>query len=325
MASFCSYKRTIRYSIQRIEMNSSGSNNKDMRDAFFDEIYLESIKNPDLIVITNDMDIFSLRKLKKQRPNQFINVGVAEQNMINIASGLASTGMKVIIYGIAPFVVFICFEQIKMNICSMNLPVSIVGIGSGVSFAFDGPTHHAIQDISVMNALPEMSILNPSDSNSAKYCSDLILNTKNPFYVRLDKGVHPMIHNFEKFESFEIIKPIQKTTILSTGTIVSNVIEATKNIMNVGLIDIVKLKPFPSEIIKLLENTDNVIVIEEHSKSGGLASIFNDVAAENNFTAKLNFIGFENKQLLEYGSREWFHKKAKIDINSLTEKILRIL
>ena len=118
-------------------MNSAGSNNKDMRDAFFDEIYLESIKNPDLIVITNDMDIFSLRKLKKQRPNQFINVGVAEQNMINIASGLASTGMKVIIYGIAPFVVFRCFEQIKMNICSMNLPVSIVGIGSGVSFAFD--------------------------------------------------------------------------------------------------------------------------------------------------------------------------------------------
>ena len=307
-------------------MNSVDSNNnKDMRDAFFDGIYLESINNPNLIVITNDMDIFSLRKLKKQRPNQFINVGVAEQNMINIASGLASTGMKVVIYGIAPFVVFRCFEQIKMNICSMNLPVSIIGIGSGVSFAFDGPTHHAIQDISVMNALPEMSILNPSDSNSAKYCSDLILNTENPFYVRLDKGVHPKIHNFDKFESFEIIKPIQKTTILSTGTIVSNVMEATKNIMNIGLIDIIKLKPFPSEIIKILENTDNVIVIEEHSKSGGLGSIFNDVAAENNFSTKLNFIGFENKQLLEYGSREWFHKEAKIDIKSLTEKILRIL
>ena len=87
----------------------------------------------------------------------------------------------------------------------------------------------------------------------------LILNTKKPFYVRLDKGVHPMIHNFEKFESFEIIKPIQKTTILSTGTIVSNVIEATKNIMNVGLIDIVKLKPFPSEII-LPSVNDEVLV-----------------------------------------------------------------
>ena len=194
-------------------MSSLDSNqNKDMRDAFFDEIYLESINNPNLIVITNDMDIFSLRKLKEQRPNQFINVGVAEQNMINIASGLASCGMKVIIYGIAPFVVFRCFEQIKMNFCSMNLPVSIVGIGSGVSFAFDGPTHHAIQDISVMNALPEMNILNPSDSNSAKQCSNLILNTENPYNVRLDKGVHPKLHNFDKFESFKIIKPIQKTT-----------------------------------------------------------------------------------------------------------------
>ena len=301
------------------------NNNKDMRDAFFDEIYLESINNPNLIVITNDMDIFSLRKLKEEKPNQFINVGVAEQNMINIASGLASCGMKVIIYGIAPFVVFRCYEQIKFNICSMNLPVCIVGIGSGVSFAFDGPTHHAIQDISVMNALPEMNILNPSDSNSAKYCSNVILNSHNPFYVRLDKGVYPEIHNLDKFESYKIVKPIQKTTILSTGTIVSKVIEATKDIPNIGLIDIIKLKPFPVDVLKVLENTENIIVIEEHSKSGGLGSIFNDVATAHGLSVRLNLIGFENKQLFEYGSRDWFHKKAKIDPHSLTEKILRII
>ena len=159
---------------------SNDTSNKDMRDAFFDEIYLSSMDNKNIVVITNDMDIFSLRELKTQRPNQFINVGVAEQNMINIASGLASMGMKVIIYGIAPFVVYRCYEQIKFNICSMNLPVTIVGIGSGLSFAFDGPTHHAIQDVSVMSALPEMQILNPSDSASAKYCSDLVLNSESP-------------------------------------------------------------------------------------------------------------------------------------------------
>ena len=307
-------------------MNISDSNkNKDMRDAFFDEIYLESINNPNLIVITNDMDIFSLRKLKEQRPNQFINVGVAEQNMINIASGLASCGMKVIIYGIAPFVVFRCYEQIKFNICSMNLPVSIVGIGTGVSFAFDGPTHHAIQDISVMNALPEMHILNPSDSNSAKHCSDMILKNENPFYVRLDKGVHPKIHNFKKFESYKIIKPIHKTTILSTGTMVSNVMKATKDIINIGLIDIIKLKPFPLEVLKILKNTEKVIIIEEHSKSGGLGSIFNDISIENGLNVKLDIIGFENKQLLEYGSRDWFHKEAKIDPKSLNQKILKII
>ena len=178
---------------------SNDTSNKDMRDAFFDEIYLSSMDNKNIVVITNDMDIFSLRELKTQRPNQFINVGVAEQNMINIASGLASMGMKVIIYGIAPFVVYRCYEQIKFNICSMNLPVTIVGIGSGLSFAFDGPTHHAIQDISVMSALPEMQILNPSDSASAKYCSDLVLNSESPFYVRMDKGIHPKIHDLNKY------------------------------------------------------------------------------------------------------------------------------
>ena len=241
------------------------------------------------------------------------------------ASGLSSSGMKVIIYGIAPFVVFRCYEQIKFNICSMNLPVSIVGIGTGVSFAFDGPTHHAIQDISVMNALPEMHILNPSDSNSAKHCSDMILKNENPFYVRLDKGVHPKIHNFKKFESYKIIKPIHKTTILSTGTMVSNVMKATKDIINIGLIDIIKLKPFPLEVLKILKNTEKVIIIEEHSKSGGLGSIFNDISIENGLNVKLDIIGFENKQLLEYGSRDWFHKEAKIDPKSLNQKILKII
>ena len=96
---------------------SNDTSNKDMRDAFFDEIYLSSMDNKNIVVITNDMDIFSLRELKTQRPNQFINVGVAEQNMINIASGLASMGMKVIIYGIAPFVVYRCYEQIKFKVC----------------------------------------------------------------------------------------------------------------------------------------------------------------------------------------------------------------
>ena len=86
-----------------------------------------------------------------------------------------------------------------------------------------------------------------------------------------------------------------------------------------------KIHSFPLDVIKILENTDNVIVIEEHSKSGGLGSIFNDIAAENNLNVRLNFIGFENKQLLEYGSRDWFHKEAKIDFKSLTEKILRII
>ena len=303
---------------------SNNENNKDMRDAFFDEIYLASMNNKNIVVITNDMDIYSLRELKTKRPNQFINAGVAEQNMINIASGLASMGMKVIIYGIAPFVVFRCFEQIKFNICSMNLPVTIVGIGSGLSFAFDGPTHHAIQDISVMNALPEMQILNPSDSDSAKYCSDLVLNSETPFYVRIDKGMHPKIHNLNKYEPFQIIKKFNNNVILSSGTIINNVIDSV-NDKDIGIIDVISLKPFPDEIFNLIKDVENVIIVEEHSVTGGLGSIFSDHATANNLKFNIHLIGFENKQILEYGSREWFYHQSDLDVKSLSKRIDRIL
>ncbi|MAW67098.1 MAG: hypothetical protein CL708_04615 [Chloroflexi bacterium] len=303
---------------------SNDTSNKDMRDAFFDEIYLSSMDNKNIVVITNDMDIFSLRELKTQRPNQFINVGVAEQNMINIASGLASMGMKVIIYGIAPFVVYRCYEQIKFNICSMNLPVTIVGIGSGLSFAFDGPTHHAIQDISVMSALPEMQILNPSDSASAKYCSDLVLNSESPFYVRMDKGIHPKIHDLNKYEPFKIIKQFNNNVILSSGTIINNVIDSVKD-KDIGIIDVISLKPFPEQIFDIIKDVENVIIIEEHSVTGGLGSIFSDQANILNLNFNIHLIGFENKQILEYGSREWFYNKSGLDVKSLTKSIDNIL
>ena len=306
-------------------MKEKYNQNIDIRDAFFDQILHEGIQNSNLIVITNDMDIFSLRELKKKRPDQFLNVGVAEQNMINVASGFASTGMKVIIYGIAPFVVFRCFEQIKFNICSMNLPVTIVGIGSGVSFAFDGPTHHAIQDIAVMNALPEMQILNPSDMNSAKYCADRILQSESPFYVRLDKGTFPIIHNMNNFESYKVIKKPEDTVILSTGTIINNILKIVDNESGIGIIDIISLKPFPEDIFNLIKDVKNVIIIEEHSIDGGMGSIFNHHMSKLNLKFNLNIIGFQNKQILEYGSREWFHKNTGLDAQSLKNQITRIL
>ena len=164
---------------------------KDIRDAFFDELYQIGSTDRDVVILTNDMDVFSLKEFRNNYPEQFINIGVAEQNMINVAAGLASCGKKVYIFGILSFVTFRCYEQIKFNICSMNLPVTIVGMGSGLSFGFDGPTHHAIQDIIVMNALPEMMILNPSDSRSAAACAHISYKAGTPTYVRIDKGQYP--------------------------------------------------------------------------------------------------------------------------------------
>ena len=171
---------------------------KDIRDAFFDRICKYAFRDDKVVIITDDMDIFSLRKFKRTCPNRFINAGVAEQQIINCAAGLAAEGKKVIVCGIASFVTFRCYEQIKVNICSMKLPVVIVGLGVGLSFSFDGPTHHGIQDISVMRSLPEIDIYNPCDTDSAQKCADIAYLSECPVYVRIDKGMFPDIYNEHK-------------------------------------------------------------------------------------------------------------------------------
>ena len=138
---------------------------KDIRDAFFDELYIKGSQNKDIVILSADMDAFSLRKFSKDFPEQYINVGVSEQNMINIAAGLALSGKIVFCYSIASFATMRCFEQIKVNICSLNLPVSIIGAGAGFSFGYDGPTHHGHQDLSSMRLIPEMTILELSSND----------------------------------------------------------------------------------------------------------------------------------------------------------------
>ena len=158
-------------------------NGIDIRDSFFDQLYLKGSTNKNIIILSADMDTFSLRKFSKDFPNQYINVGVSEQNMINVASGLAMSGKIVFCYSIASFATLRCFEQIKVNICSMNLPVTIVGAGAGFSFGYDGPTHHGHQDLSSMKLLPEMSIFELSSNDLAKNV-DFSIEKKSPLYIR---------------------------------------------------------------------------------------------------------------------------------------------
>ena len=131
----------------------------DVRDVFFDTIYQQCKNDPNLIIISADMDAFSLRKIAKEFPNQYLNVGVSEQNMINVAAGMALFGKRVLCYSIASFATLRCFEQIKVNLCSLNLPVTIVGAGAGFSFGYDGPTHHGHQDLAAMRLLQVTHLL----------------------------------------------------------------------------------------------------------------------------------------------------------------------
>ena len=160
---------------------------KDIRDVFFENVRKIFLKDRNFYILTNDADVFALENVKNH--SRYIDTGVSEQNLINIASGLARKNKKVLIYGFCNFLSHRCFEQIKINICSMKLPVAIVGIGPGFSFSYDGPTHHGVQDLANMYTLPEMQIVNLSDNSLANHFSKNLSNIREPVYFRLDKGV----------------------------------------------------------------------------------------------------------------------------------------
>ena len=302
----------------------------DIRDAFFDEVYRMASMDRNILFMTADADAFSLRKFMKDLPAQFINVGVAEQNMVAVAGGLALSGKKVFIYGIIPFLAFRCLEHIKVNICGMNLPVVIVGAGAGLSFGFDGPTHHAIQDVAVMRTLPEMTILNPSDGPSSESCARLVYWSDTSVYVRIDKGTYPDLYSdtndADAVLGLKQVRAGGDVVILSTGMMTHKAVlvaEALKKIgTQVGVADVCRIKPLNTEQIrKIVFSARLVVTIEENAVTGGLGSAIGELLLDHGIGVRLKRIAMPDVQCYDYGDREWLHRRFGLDVEGLTETI----
>ncbi len=301
---------------------------QDIRDAYFDAIYVAGATNPNLVIITNDMDVFSLRRFKQDYPDRFINVGVAEQNMINVAAGLASCGKTVLVFGISSFVTFRCYEQLRFNVCSMNLPVIIAGIGSGFAFSHDGPTHHGTQDVAVMRALPEMTIYCPGDTVAAQACARLSLAFQGPVYVRVDKGSFPALHDptASFSEGFGILRPLADVNILSTGYMTPLVVAAAdalgKRGLAAGVVDVYRLKPLGDRLrTGVLARSARIVTVEEHAQTGGLGSAVSEIMTDAGLAGALLRLATADEQVLRYGSREWHLARNRLDPESLTDRI----
>lgn len=303
----------------------------DIRDALFDRIYDLGEQDRDVIILTDDMDAFSLRRFHQNFPNQYVNIGVAEQNMINVAAGLATCGKKVFAYGIASYVTMRCFEQIKVNLCSMNLPVTIIGVGPGFSFEFDGPTHHGTTDISLMRTLPEMAIYNPSDSALASACVDLAYESDGPTYLRLDKGKFPGMTGDENdfSKGFRVLRPLRDLNIISSGYMTMQALTVAAALdergIDVGIVDLYRLKPIDESFISnVLGQSKGLVAIEENSIIGGVGTILAELLADSHLHARLKRIGVQDKQFLKYGSREWLQGTNGLDVPSIINVVSKM-
>jgi transketolase len=211
----------------------------------------------------------------------------------------------------------------------MNLPVTIIGVGPGFSFGFDGPTHHGTQDVAIMRSLPEITIYNLSDITLAIACAQMAYESNGPVYVRLDKGKFPVFANEDKdfSEGFRTLKPLRETNIVSTGFMTCQALalaeELEKRSIDVGVVDLYRLKPISSSILsKVIDHSKEIVTIEESSIVGGLGSIMCELLGDHHRNIPVWRIAARDHQFLDYGSREWFHTINGLDVPNLVEWFL---
>ncbi len=300
----------------------------DIRDAFFDELYDIACKDKQVILLTADMSAHSIEKFKTNLPTQFINTGISEQNTISVAAGLALSGKKVFVYSIIPFITMRCYEQIKIDLCCMNLPVTIIGVGSGFSYAGDGPTHYGVQDIALMRVLPKMKILNPSDAYLAKKCAEIAYESDTPVYVRLDKERLDIIHadgiDYSKgYCNFSYGKDLM---IISTGIIMQKALtvadELKKYNISAVIIELYQIKPITKEFIDMILSSKRIVTIEENNLTGGIGSLISEIICDNNLYIPIKRLAIEDIECFEVGDRNKLYQHFGLDVNSIVQKII---
>lgn len=307
---------------------------KGMRDAFFDSLFTIAKKDKDLVLVTADTGAVCHDEFKKILPRQYINVGIAEQNMIGVAAGLAMLGKKVYVYAIAPFATMRCYEQIRVDLCCMDLPVNIIGIGAGFDYSTLGPTHHGTEDIALMRVLPGMEIYSPSDSLAASYFAKISYAAPGVKYIRLDRTGLPLIYknkrqiNMQK--GFSVLKRGSDCLIIATGRMVDNALKISSALaqrsISSGVIDLFRVKPINKGALKnALKDVKHVVTLEEHFVTGGIGSSIAEIFAVSARAPQLEIIGVPDCFCRRYGSREYLQKINHIDVESVTNRIRRII
>lgn len=304
----------------------------DMRDAFFDSLYDIARKDKNLIFLTADMGAHSLVRFKRDLNKQFINVGIAEQNMVSVAAGLALGGKKVFIYTIIPFATLRCYEQIKVDLCCMNLPVTIVGMGAGLAYGSDGPTHHAIQDIAVMRTLPKMMILNPSDHITTAAFARMAYESREPTYIRIDKGKLPRIHDINnKFkEGLEEIRAGSDLAIITTGFMTHRAYDIADKLMGTrmscGIVDTYRIKPLNHKLLlKIIDKYKYIVTLEENTVIGGLGSAIAEIMNDNKCKQPLYRMALPDEHCFMNGDRQYLLEQYDLSAEKIVVNIRKWL
>ena len=285
-------------------------------------------------VVVLDADLAGATKsgiFQKEFPNRFFDMGIAEQNMMATAAGMATCGKIPFASTFAVFATGRAYDQIRNSICYPNLNVKICGSHAGVTVGEDGATHQMLEDINIMKCLPNMKVICPSDDVQTKWAVKEMAEINGPCYIRTCRLASNII--YEENQEFELGKAVQfgdgtDATVFATGICVSEALKAMdilkeKNI-NIRVIDMFSLKPIDRDIIiKSAKETNNLISVEDHSVIGGLGSIIADVLSEE-YPSKLVKMGVKDR-FGESGKATVLMEKFEIDFTAIVKVFEKLM
>jgi transketolase len=245
-------------------------------------------RDPRVFLLTGDLGFSVLEPFRERFPKRFVNVGVAEQNMLGIAAGLAHSGQVVFVYSIANFPTLRCLEQIRNDVCYHELPVRIVSVGGGLAYGSAGYTHHGVEDLAVMRALPGLSVFAPGDPIETELITTALLDLAGPAYLRLGKASEPAVHEARPElvpGRAHLLQDGSDVTLIATGGMLFAAREAARELasrhgLSVRLLSMHTLKPLDElAVVRAANETRLLVTCEEHSCIGGLGSAVADVLA----------------------------------------------
>lgn len=306
-----------------------------MRNAFIETLEEEASKNKDIILLTGDLGFTVFENFQKKFPNRFFNMGVAEANMMGVATGLALSGKIPLVYSIAPFITLRPYEQIRNDVCLHNVNVKIIGVGGGLAYAHLGPTHHITEDLAIMRVLPNMIVLCPADPIEAKLAVKATIKHQGPVYLRLGKKGEPKIHTGEiKFEIGKgvIVKKGNDICLITCGPIVYNALQAAflldKEKISTAVVSMHTVKPLDILLLEnLIKKYKAIFTIEEHNLIGGLGGAVAEFLAENLNKKNLIFkrIGLNDCFCQEIGDYDFLRNIYNLSPQKIAKTIIDYL
>jgi transketolase len=301
-----------------------------MRDALSDALVSLGKKDPNILLLTGDHGYALFDDFRRECPEQYINAGIAEQNMVGVAAGLARSGFRPIVYGLSAFIPIRVLEQIKLDVAHDHLPVIFIGDGAGFVYSHLGTSHQATEDIACSRVVPNLSVYSPADRFELTQCLAIAYQDNSAVYLRVGKADRGDIHqSLPNIKSGRLIKvktgKESKYSFIATGSMVRTAIDVADKLHNIDVWSVPFIKPIDRSMVeKICHNSEAVVVLEEHSKFGGLGSLIAEIASESS-PVKILHVAVNDRFSQKCGTYEYLLQEHELDFATVYKNVRSFL